>query len=124
MHDDPNAQAKAGRVVRPPAVRRVAPWQAAAIARQVADALRPLEAQLADLRARVAARTAFKAKGVELEQIYWTMGTHDLVAIVSAADGHDVAAVLLQLGGAGNVHTTTLRAFDETEFATVLGKLD
>ena len=71
-----------------------------------------------------AARTAFKAKGVEIEQIYWTLGAHDVVAIVSAADGLDLAAVLLQLGGAGNVRTTTLRAFDEAEFATVLSKLD
>ena len=71
-----------------------------------------------------AARTAFKAKGVELEQVYWTLGSHDIVAIVSAADGLEAAAALLQLGGAGNVRTTTLRAFDEAEFATVLSKLD
>ena len=70
-----------------------------------------------------AARTAFKAKGVEIEHVYWTLGSHDVVAIVSAADGLDLAAVLLELGGAGNVRTTTLRAFDEAEFATVLSKL-
>ena len=63
MHDDPNAQAKAGRVVRPPAVRRFAPWQAAAIARRVADALRPLAEQLADLRARVAALESREVSG-------------------------------------------------------------
>ena len=42
---------------------------------------------------------------------------------MSAADGHDLAAELLELGGAGTVRTTTLRAYDEAEFATVLSKL-
>ena len=70
-----------------------------------------------------AARTAFKAKGVEIEQVYWTLGSHDVVAIVRAADGLDLAAVLLDLGGAGNVRTTTLRAFDEAEFGEVLARL-
>ena len=46
--------------------------------------------------------------------MYWTLGSHDLVAIVSAAEGVDVAAVLLQLAVAVN-----LRAFDEAEFATI-----
>jgi len=70
-----------------------------------------------------AARTAFKAKGMEIEQVYWTLGTHDLVAIVSAADGLDFAAMLLELGGQGNIRTTTLRAFDEAEFGQVLAKI-
>lgn len=70
------------------------------------------------------AKDAFKAKGVDIEAVYWTLGSHDLVAILSAPDGLDLAAVLLQLGGAGNVRTTTLRAFDEAEFGTVLSKLD
>ena len=69
------------------------------------------------------AKEAFKAKGVEIEQVYWTLGSHDLVAILSAPDGLDLAAVLLQLGGAGNLRTTTLRAFDEAEFGQVLAKL-
>jgi uncharacterized protein with GYD domain len=74
--------------------------------------------------ARVAqARAAFKPKGVEIESIYWTLGGHDLVAVMNATDGESLAAVLLQLAGAGNVRTKTLRAFDETEFGTVLSKL-
>jgi uncharacterized protein with GYD domain len=44
-------------------------------------------------------------------------------AVASAPDGLDLAAVLLQLGGAGNLRTTTLRAFDEAEFGQVLAKL-
>jgi uncharacterized protein with GYD domain len=69
------------------------------------------------------AREAWRAKGVELEAVYWTLGSLDLVAIVSAKDGLDVASVLLELGAAGNVRTQTLRALDEAEFNQVLSKL-
>jgi uncharacterized protein with GYD domain len=77
-----------------------------------------------DSPARVAqARQAFKPMGVEIESIYWTLGGHDLVAVINATDSESLAAALLQLAGAGNVRSKTLRAFDESEFRTVLGKL-
>jgi len=69
------------------------------------------------------AREAFQKQGVTIEQIYWTLGSHDLVAVLNAPDGETFAAVLLQLAGAGNLRTTTLRAFDEGEFGAILGKL-
>lgn len=69
------------------------------------------------------ARGAFQRMGVAIEQIYWTLGTHDLVAVLTAPDDQSLAAALLQLAGAGNVRTTTLRAFDETEFGAMIGKL-
>jgi uncharacterized protein with GYD domain len=68
-------------------------------------------------------RDAFKRMGVEIESIYWTMGGHDLVAVLNATDGESVTAALLQLAAAGNVRTKTLRAFDESEFNTILSKL-
>jgi uncharacterized protein with GYD domain len=76
-----------------------------------------------DSPARVAdARAAFKPMGVTIETIYWTLGAHDLVGILTAPDPETLAAALLKVAGAGNVRTTTLRAFDETEFAAVLSK--
>src|SRR5262245_21545863 len=66
---------------------------------------------------------AFKAKGVGLEAVYWTLASYDIVAIASAPDGLDFAAVLLELGAAGNVRTQSLRALDEGEFNKVLSKL-
>ena len=69
------------------------------------------------------AREAFQKQGVTIEQIYWTLGNHDLVAVISAPDGETLAATLLQLAEAGNLRTTTLRAFDEGEFGAILGKL-
>jgi uncharacterized protein with GYD domain len=69
------------------------------------------------------AREAFQGMGVTIESVYWTLGSHDIVGILSAPDGETVAAALLRLAGAGNVRTTTLRAFDEAEFGAILGKL-
>ena len=69
------------------------------------------------------ARAAFQQLGVTIETIYWTLGTHDLVAVLTAPDGETLAAALLQVAGQGNVRTTTLRAFDEAEFGTILGHL-
>jgi uncharacterized protein with GYD domain len=61
--------------------------------------------------------------GVGLEKIYWTLGSHDLVAILEASDDESIAAVALELASAGNVRTTTLRAFDSGEMSRILGRL-
>jgi uncharacterized protein with GYD domain len=55
----------------------------------------------------------------EVKSIYWTMGPYDLVGIIEAADDESITAALLQLGAGGNVRTTSLRAFDRTEFEAV-----
>ena len=69
------------------------------------------------------ARDAFGQLGVTLDAIYWTLGSHDLVAVLSAPDAESFAAATLRLAGQGNVRTTTLRAFDEAEFGAILAKL-
>ncbi len=68
------------------------------------------------------ARDAFKTMNVDIEQIYWTLGNHDLVAVMTGPDGDTMAAALLKLAASGNVRTTTLRAFDETEIIAILDK--
>lgn len=70
-----------------------------------------------------AAREAFRSVGAEMEQIYWTLGAHDLVAIVTAPDGESVAAGLLKVASSGSVRSHLLRAFDEQEFGAILAKL-
>ncbi len=69
------------------------------------------------------ARAAWEPRGVRIEAIYWTLGDHDIVGIIEAPDDATLAGTLLQLAGAGNVRTKTLRAFDETEMQAVLGQL-
>lgn len=46
---------------------------------------------------------------------YWTIGNHDGVVILEAPDDETAAALLLRLAAAGNVRTTTLRAFEWAE---------
>ena len=61
--------------------------------------------------------------GVSFEQVYWTVGPHDLVGIFEAPDNESVSAFLLELSSAGNLRTTTLRAYDREEMRGVLGRL-
>jgi len=61
--------------------------------------------------------------GVRLEHIYWTTGPHDLVAIAEAADEESITAFFLELASAGNLRTTTLRAYDRDEMSGILGRI-
>ena len=69
-----------------------------------------------------ATRQQFEGIGVRFEQIYWTLGSHDIVSVVEAPDGETLAAALLKLSSAGNVRTTTLRAFDAEEMRGIIAK--
>ncbi len=57
--------------------------------------------------------------GVEMTNIFWTVGPYDVVLLVDAPDDEALTAALLRLGSAGNVRTTTLRAFTRDEFTRV-----
>jgi uncharacterized protein with GYD domain len=74
-------------------------------------------------RADAFAKMIQKAGG-KLRDIYWTVGSYDLVVTADAPDDETLAAVLLQLGAAGNVRTTTLRAFNKKEFAAIVERTD
>lgn len=66
--------------------------------------------------------SAVQKLGAKLVSLYWTVGPHDLVAIIEAPDDETATAALLQLGGVGNVRTTTLRAFDREEMQRIIDK--
>ena len=68
------------------------------------------------------ARGDFEAMGVSFQDIYWTLGTHDIVSVVDAPDGETLAAALLKLSSAGNLRTTTLRAFNAEEMRGIIAK--
>jgi uncharacterized protein with GYD domain len=61
--------------------------------------------------------------GARIEQVYWTVGPYDIVAITEAPDDESVTAMLLELGSAGNLRTTTLRAYDREEMSGILQRL-
>jgi len=56
-------------------------------------------------------------------QVYWTVGPHDIVAILEAPDDESATAFLLETGSLGNIRTTTLRAYDREEMSSILGRL-
>jgi uncharacterized protein with GYD domain len=70
-----------------------------------------------------AVNEAAKKFGARMTQIYWTLGSYDIVAIVEAPDDAAATAFALAVGGAGNVRTQTLRAFAKDEMNGILGKL-
>ncbi len=61
--------------------------------------------------------------GARIEQVYWTVGPYDLVTIVEATDDESFTAMLLELGSAGNLRTTTLRAYDREEMSRIIERL-
>jgi uncharacterized protein with GYD domain len=67
-----------------------------------------------------AAREQMADLGVQIKDIYWTVGGHDLVGIVEAGDDESLTKALLALGAGGNIRTTTLRAFSQAEFTSLL----
>ena len=70
-----------------------------------------------------AAREAAQKLGVNLREIYWTLGQYDIVTLVEAPDETSLAAFGLSLASAGNVKLETLRALNRDEMEKVLAKM-
>lgn len=68
------------------------------------------------------AQGQFEKLDVTFRDTYWTLGGHDIVAILDAPDDETLAAALLMLSSQGNLRTTTLRAFDADEMRSVIAK--
>jgi uncharacterized protein with GYD domain len=67
-------------------------------------------------------KASAKKMGARVTEIYWTLGDHDGVLIFQAPDDETASALLLDLGAAGNVHTTTVRGFTAVEMDKILDK--
>jgi uncharacterized protein with GYD domain len=61
--------------------------------------------------------------GASIKQVYWTVGPYDLVVILEAPDDESATAMLLELSSAGNLRTTTLRAYDREEMSGIIQRL-
>ena len=61
--------------------------------------------------------------GATIEEVYWTVGPYDIVTVVKAPDDESVTAMLLELGSAGNLRTTTLRAYDSDQMSGIIQRL-
>ena len=70
-----------------------------------------------------AVQQAATTMGVEMKQIYWTLGHYDLVIVVEAADEEAATAFMLSVASTGNVRMQTMRAFNRDEIGSILGKV-
>ena len=59
---------------------------------------------------------------VSFSDIYWTVGQYDLVGITEAPDDETMAAAMLRVASAGNLRTSTMRAFDADEMRAVIAR--
>jgi DNA-binding Lrp family transcriptional regulator len=66
---------------------------------------------------------AGKKFGVNMKEIYWTMGQYDMVVIAEAPDDASLSAFTLAVGSAGNIRGQTLRAHAKDEMNALLSKL-
>ena len=67
-----------------------------------------------------AVKKSAKKYGVNMSQIYWTLGQYDLVTIIEAKDEKAAAAFGLAVGSSGSVRMETLRAFNKSEMSAIL----
>lgn len=61
-----------------------------------------------------------KMSGVAVKDLYWTLGTYDVVA---SPDDESATALSLSVCSRGNVRSETLRAFSFEEMKRILAKM-
>lgn len=67
-------------------------------------------------------RDLAKKNGVNVRDIFWTVGRYDMVVISEGTD-EAMTATLLSIARLGNVRTETLRGMDAETFQRVLEKV-
>ena len=70
-----------------------------------------------------AATAAITAAGGRLIFFYMLMGEYDIAILTEFADDETAARVLLTQAAAGNVRSTTFKAFQESEFRALIASL-
>ena len=70
-----------------------------------------------------AAKEIGKSMGVNMKEIYWTLGSHDIVCVLEAQDEAALTAFNLAIAMQGNVRTQSLRGFTAAEMDAALKKL-
>ena len=69
------------------------------------------------------AKKVLKDLGGELKAFYMTQGAFDALFIVELPNDKVLAKFLLKTGSAGNIRTTTVRAYPEAEYRKIMGGL-
>lgn len=59
-------------------------------------------------------------RGFKVLDVYWTQGPYDMVAIVDAPNEEAMMGAMMNVVSAGNVSSTTMRAFDAPSMSRIL----
>lgn len=70
-----------------------------------------------------AGRDLAKSMGAELKTFYLAMGRYDFLVMMEAPSEEIIARYVLALASRGNVRTTTLKIFDETQYKGIISKI-
>jgi uncharacterized protein with GYD domain len=70
-----------------------------------------------------AAKEAARKFGVNMREVYWTMGDCDLVCVLEADDESSLAAYSLAVAQQGNVRSRSMRAYSAGEMDQIIAKL-
>ena len=70
-----------------------------------------------------AGRKGMEAVGGKMVAFYTVLGEYDYVAVAEFPNDEVGMGFLLSLGALGNVRTTTLKAFTESEFTEIVRKM-
>jgi uncharacterized protein with GYD domain len=65
-------------------------------------------------------REQTEKRGFKIQTLLWTQGPYDLVSVVDAPSEEAMMGAMANVVSAGNVSSTTMRAFDEKEMETIL----
>ncbi len=60
--------------------------------------------------------------GATIKELYWTLGSRDIVAICEAPDDETATVLSLSVASRGNVRSETLRAFSFDEMTKILAR--
>lgn len=70
-----------------------------------------------------AAKKLAQELGGEVRKFYMTIGPYDMVVVLELPNDDAAAKFALTVGSGGNVRTTTMKAFPESAYRTILGAL-
>ena len=70
-----------------------------------------------------AGRDLAKSMGAQLKDFHLTFGAYDFITTLEAPSDEVASRYVLALASRGNVRTTTVKTFSESEYRSIIGKL-
>jgi uncharacterized protein with GYD domain len=68
-------------------------------------------------------KAAVEKAGGKFVSVYYTLGKHDIVAIVETPNDETMMSIILATGSLGNVRSETLKAFAMDEAAKIIERV-